>query len=458
MRRYMGRCGRGLEQIRGVFLVAVMAVWGLACSRAQVRPSASVPRRATDHRPASTPPPAPPAFAGPPELVAYCVSLGERRAALHRDLKWEVRAASLLPRAGYEPRTLAADEQSAASGQAQIFLGRESVVTEVDLAAVRIEPSWRSDSGGYDVMVRVKSASALAPHLQPLVGGLVAVIANGHLISLPHLKWPEVWVWPVATGLALPEARIIAARLSPPEDTAGLQRLEERCLTDEPTLCVPLAEELLSGWDAPHDPERATALVEAGCQLGIGAACRRAAEFATDPPHAAELLESGCRWNDSEACLLTATRVLGRHAAADDRARGRAMLTRLCDQGFGRACMPLAEALAADFPDPAPPTHEAQEKFVGLLERGCTGGDAEACFTASNAARRGLVDPPDTVAAKRWLRAGCALDPSGGSMEIAVKFGGADPAQLRAMSEAGCTGEPALRAQPAALCTPTTKH
>lgn len=91
---------------------------------------------------------------------------------------------------------------------------------------------------------------------------------------------------------------------------------------------------------------------------------------------------------------------------------------------------------------PVPPL-ESQKALLGLVERGCTGGDAEACFGAANAARRGTIGPADAAAATRWMRAGCALDPSGGGTAIAVKLASANPAQLGALGEAGCTGEPA---------------
>jgi len=435
--------------------MAVLSGSWTGCSHAQVRVLPGAAGRASVEPTAAAPPPP---LAGPPGLAEYCAARDEGRAAFHLNLKFEVRAASLLPREGYEPRTLAPDEL-AAVGQPKIFLGHQSAFFEVDLAAARVRPSWQTQ-GRYDVDVRLKSASAFAPRLQPLVGGLVAMIVNGRLILLLHLKAApaKVSVLAVALGLTLPEARIAAARLSPPPDSAGLQRLEERCMGGESALCLPLAEERMVGWDTPYDAERAVALFEAGCRLGVGTACKRAADLARDPQHAAELLESGCRLNHPDACLETAARLLDGAAAPDSRAKGRAILTRLCDQRFGRACVALEEEFVHDFPDSAPPTLESQKAMVGLIERGCTGGDADACFSMARVARRGSIGPTDASAAKRWMRAGCALDPSGGSTEVEVKVGGADPALLEAMKEAGCTGDLAPPAPPPSLCAPAAKR
>jgi len=391
----------------------------------------------------------------PPALAAYCAAVRERRAAFHLDLKFEVRAASLLPREGYQPRTLVPEEQAVVA-QAQIFLGRESTLSADDLAGAQIRPASLSDGRygdeRYDVLLRVKSANTIAPRLQPLVGGTVAVIVNERLLSLVQLETAVVRWWPLAYGLALEEARIAVARVSPPPDAAGLQGLEERCLGGESALCLALAEERLLGCDAPYDAERALKLFEAACRQGMGVACSRAAKLARDPEQAALLLDHGCRLNDSDACLETATRFLRSRATPTAKAEGRQSLTRLCDRGVGQACLLLVKELGRDHTDAAAPPIETQKTLLHLIERGCSGGAAEACFWAAKLATQGTLGPPDADAARRWMRAGCTLDRSGGTAQLELYLAGAEPALSGTMREAGCTGELAPPTPIPSLC------
>jgi hypothetical protein len=433
----------------GGWLVLVASVGGAlaACSRASA-PARPAPAARSSARTT-------PVVATPAELDAYCKDLNARRAVFHPDMKLEVRGASLEPHAGYEPRPLGPDERATAgTTQAQIFVAPESVVAVGDLVAPEIRPSWRKQDT-FDVMMRARSPSSLAPRLQPLVGGLLAVIVDERLIWLPHLKAP-VGALPVALELTLRDARAVAARLGPTGDAATLLHLEEECFDRDPALCVALAEERLIGSDAPYDAERAVELFEAGCRLGAADACKRAAELATDARHAAALLESACRLNQLDACLQTAAPLLRRPAAAAAIAEGRAILRHACDQGDGRACMALAEELANDFPAGVEPPLEDQQAWLALVERACDGRDPDACFTRAKLARRGLSGPPDAAAAQRWFRAGCRLDPSGGSTEIEVKFGAADPALLEEIRKAGCSGELAPPPPRPSLCGSAT--
>src|SRR5882724_5408994 len=118
MERDMGWCGRVLGQIRALLLMAVVSGSWTGCSHAQVRALPGAAGRASVEPTAAAPPPP---LAGPPGLAEYCAARDEGRAAFRLNLKFEVRAASLLPREGYEPRTLAPDEL-AAVGQPKIFL------------------------------------------------------------------------------------------------------------------------------------------------------------------------------------------------------------------------------------------------------------------------------------------------------------------------------------------------
>ncbi|HYQ15358.1 MAG TPA: hypothetical protein VEQ58_06370, partial [Polyangiaceae bacterium] len=330
-----------------------------------------------------------PAAPSPSALAAYCGGVSRRRAAFHPQLSFEVRAASLTAREGYEPRALSAAEQAIAGApEPQLFLGREIVVSTADLdfGSVKVEPSGRDD-GHYYVMLSAKSADSVAPRLQPLVRGTIAVLVDGHLVEFAHLQSANIRQWPIAMGLSPAEARDVVARFSPPPDAAALQALEAKCLDGDQALCRPLAEERLFGRDAPYNPEEANALFEAGCRLGDGRACKRAAELARKPEHRAELLERSCQLNLADACLELGKGLLELDNPADERARGKALLTRSCDLGGGKACAELAELLGKDGGDSPP--FEQKQALVKLLERGCSGSDADSCFVLGQFAQRG---------------------------------------------------------------------
>lgn len=206
------------------------------------------------------------------------------------------------------------------------------------------------------------------------------------------------------------------------------------------------------------DQGQAATLYVAGCRAGVGAACTRAADLTSTRPEVPELLERGCSLNDAEACLQVAQGLLRRPGQPDAIARGREILTRSCERGAGRACMPLAEDLGRDFkPDEEPPV-ETQLAFLHLFEQGCSGGDPEACFIRSSIARRGSIGDLDPNAAKRWLEAGCKLDPTGGTLGVSLRFGSVEPGRLAALNAAGCDdSSPPQRKRPA-LCGPGTRE
>lgn len=419
-----------VDQIRGLCLLAALGGSTLGCVHA---PTSSLP-------PASAPAPTQPATA-PQTLAAYCDAASKRRAAFTPSVSVEVRSASLVPRAGDEPRTLTVADQEAYRAR-QIFVSRTSIVSAADIEAAEIRPATPPDDG-YDVLAFVKSPAAAEQRLLPMVGGLVAVFVDGRLIALPQLLGARLSVFSVSMHLTLPEALASAARFNPPVDAAGLEKLEQRCLDGEARLCVPLAEERLTGRDAPYDTQRAALLFEKACGLGLGGACERAAELATDTQEVTELLQRGCQSNNPNACFKLGQLLLERSPSSDASriAQGKANLTLACDQGVGRACTALVDMLGRDYPGETLPSREVQELFVHLLEGGCTGGEASACFRLADISRRGIIGPADIAAAKRWLRAGCALDPTGGEVRLAIRFGGADPSLTSDLAEAGCSGQ-----------------
>jgi TPR repeat protein len=128
------------------------------------------------------------------------------------------------------------------------------------------------------------------------------------------------------------------------------------------------------------------------------------------------------------------------------------MLVRACDQGGGRACTALADETAQDFPRGYDPPLAQQRQWLRLVERGCEQGDAEACFRAASVARRGAIGAPDAAAARRWLRAGCALEPSGGTSQLAIDLGRADAELSVELRRAGCADDPAPSPRFQALC------
>jgi hypothetical protein len=417
----------------------------LGCSHAPALATAPAPAPSvSDQAPAATARP-------PSELQAYCDQLARRRAAFHPQLIFEVRSVSLEPRAGYARRALTPEEQALnGAARAEIFMAPESVITTADVGAATIVPSGRNPDA-YDLTLDLKSPKAVSSRLAPLFHTTLGIFVDGQLVSLPRLISPTIRSSiQVGLTLSLPETRTLAAKVNPAEDTLGVDRLEERCRSGDAPLCSALAEERLVGRDLPHDPKRAVTLFERGCRQQLGVACRRAAELDPDSPRAAELEQAGCQLNDGPSCLVAARRLLHRPAAPDAIAQGRTLLTRACDRGFGRACMALAEDRGRDLPD-TPPLAE-QQALLGLIERACAGGDADACFTVAQAARRGLVGPPDPQAAKRWFRAGCALDPTGGTIDVEVRFAHADPALLQEIQDAGCGGDPPAPAPRPALC------
>ena len=430
----MGRWKVGAVELAGWLLLATASGCGLGRSQPRARnPQASFTTTAANRPPNAT---------SPSRWAAYCDGLGKRRAAFHLALSFEVRAAALAAREGYEPLTLTPDEQQVLGvAQSQLFVARNSVMSATDLDRAQIAPEW-NQGGKYQVKMSVKAPQQVAPRLAPLVKGMIAVVVDGRLLSVPHLQSATIMQWPVATRLTLAEAQARAAELSPALDVVALQSLEEGCLASDEALCVPLAEALLIGRDAAYDPERAVALFEAGCRLGRGVACKRAAELATKQDHHEKLIESACKLHQADACVEAAQNLIEGGPEPQAVAQGEALLTRTCDEGSGKACRELADRRSKELGDSPSP---AQTKsWLSLIERACSAGDSDSCFVAGGLARNGDIAPADAVAAQRWFRAGCALDPSGGALSFRIWS-----AELR---EFGCTDDWVPPPAPPSLC------
>ena len=409
---------------------------GVASAEARAASSDSAPRQSNASTTSS-------------EVASYCEAAARRRDAFRLDLSIEVRGASLSPREGYALRELTQAEQVVA-GQPQLFLSGESVVTGADLSGAQVYSD--SVDGRFEVSALARSPTTLTTRLQPLVGGSIAVLVDGRLLSFAKLQTATIRAWPVASGLTLEAAQATAARLGPSLDLAALEHLDARCLRGEGELCPRLAEERLVGRDAPWDPARAATLYEAGCRAGVGAACTRAAELTRVSTDLSKLLERGCSLNDAEACIQVAAGLLHDHSRPDAKARGRELLARSCERSAGRACTQLAEELGHDFKGDEVPPPETQIALLRLFEQGCSGGDAEACFICSEIAREGAIGDADPSAAKRWLEAGCKLDPSGGSLDVSARYAHVDPALLAALKDAGCNHDSPPLAKRPALC------
>jgi len=445
-----------VDRVRGLGLLAALGGSAVGCvhtptsnpPRAKAQPSTGQPRVAAQ------------AAAAPLTLAAYCEAASKRRATFTPSVHLEVLSASLVARAGDEPRALTPADQ-AEYRTPRIFVSGTSILNAADIEAAEIRRGTLPEDG-YEVLMVANVPAAAGQRLLPIVGGLIAFFVDGYLVSLPQLMAATMKsaTVPVSTHLTLQEALASAARFNPPVDTAGLKQLEKRCLRGEAALCVPLAEERLTGRDAPYDTHRAALLFDKACSLAVTGACERAAELALNTREAAELLQRGCQSNHPNACFKLGELLLKQSPSSASRiAQGKANLTLACDQGVGRACTALVDVLGRDYPGETAPPRDVQESIVRLFERGCTGGDADACFRLAHISRHGSIGAADMAAAKRWLQAGCALDPSGGALYIAIRLGGEDTPPISDLAAAGCTNElpptPPLRPS---LCTTATPH
>src|SRR6187401_3498300 len=164
-----------VDQIRWLGLLAALSGSTVGCVHAPTRSLPPVP-------PANAQAPIDRAqrAAAPPTLAAYCDAASKRRAVFTPSVSIEVRSASLVPRAGDEPRTLTAADQEAYRAR-QIFVGRTNALSVADIEAAEISPATPPEDG-YDVRAFVKSPAAAEQRLLPMVGGLVAVFVDGRLI------------------------------------------------------------------------------------------------------------------------------------------------------------------------------------------------------------------------------------------------------------------------------------
>jgi TPR repeat protein len=145
---------------------------------------------------------------------------------------------------------------------------------------------------------------------------------------------------------------------------------EDACLRGDPVACTLAAFEHLE--DTPTDLVRAAALLQRGCDGGLGLACSTLGGLiaSTDERRAVALYQAACVAPTAPACSNLAVRTL----------RG--------------------EGLEQDI-----------DVGLGLLRKGCAGGEGMACGNLGVLHRDGTygVDVDPTRAVELW-KLGCALD------------------------------------------------
>lgn len=180
-----------------------------------------------------------------------------------------------------------------------------------------------------------------------------------------------------------------AKRMQASPDEADAARyaavLARSCDAGRAVACLSLVEVVKYAPSLPVDEARASALNRRACELGEGMACLAigrshdvdAAQFIALHQRTVSLLESKCEAHDGKSCIARwalyaaeapdgeKTRMYRVHAA-DDLERG-------CLAGSGPDCTAAAMMVIAA------PGDQDLERAVGLLERGCSMGEIEAC-------------------------------------------------------------------------------
>ncbi|HEX7842359.1 MAG TPA: tetratricopeptide repeat protein, partial [Kofleriaceae bacterium] len=180
------------------------------------------------------------------------------------------------------------------------------------------------------------------------------------------------------TGGYLPACTEIGRRYAAVGDQAhAIEVYRSACALHEPEACTRLGtlEEGLPGKAAD-----AAAHHEQACTEDPGIACRSAGSLYTsgkllpvDLNRASRLFEAGCSADDFTACAMRADLYRLHPGSPRDLARALALYDRACNAEIAWACVQAGHLYRR-----AGRTDESRQRY----EKGCRGGDAEACHLA----------------------------------------------------------------------------
>lgn len=203
----------------------------------------------------------------------------------------------------------------------------------------------------------------------------------------------------------------------PPRQCAAtdLEVCRSQCLNGNARSCQVLATSV----DAPG-PQRNDALAadmyERACKGGIGAACVRAVRLldfginVTDEHarHLDALLDKGCAAGEAASCLKLAKRLMAGNRA-DKNTRAGPLFDQACRSGIAEGCtgLGLLSVSQADAGLGNPTDLQA----IGLIKRGCDGGDLAGCVLLGDLYLDGTAGAtPDDNVARELFKKACDSD------------------------------------------------
>jgi TPR repeat protein len=167
------------------------------------------------------------------------------------------------------------------------------------------------------------------------------------------------------------EARALAlGEGQPPNPRAGVPRLEKMCKQGQPRACGNLGDLFMRGLGGPQDSLRGEKLLEEACAKKVARACANLAAVAWragDAERAEQLAEEADDLGDpigygylGDLCTRS-----------DDTLRAIVYYRQGCEAGLAHACAGQGFLLRESGVD--------EKKATELLQRGCEGGDQNAC-------------------------------------------------------------------------------
>ena len=151
---------------------------------------------------------------------------------------------------------------------------------------------------------------------------------------------------------------------------AALPRLEQMCKADNPRACGHLGEVFARGLGGPQDAIRSDGLLQGACDKGAARACVTLASLLLlqgKLERAEEMAQRGCDLGEPAGCAYLGDLFARSH----DVVRASVYFGKACEAGSAHGCAGQGSLLIDSGVD--------AKRGRTLLQKGCDGGDTQAC-------------------------------------------------------------------------------